>query len=183
MSSSCGAPLNPRDFLTKKDKQHDKYCTSKNSKPMPQSNCNAAEGCAWDSVSEKCTLNTHTDLASSYLNGGIGFGKLCLDRQVTRLMIMFVYPPLYIFLEEKERTDKPFANMRAIILCFIYTCMFYFPGLIYALKYKHTRGAVGSLFGVGMTGDQYLEKKRLKDQKKIDKSTFRSERKAFQGKS
>ena len=120
MSSRCGTPLNPRDFLTKKDKQHDRYCTSKNLKKFPQSNCNAAEGCAWDSVSKKCTLNTHTDLASSYLNGGIGFGKLCLDRQVTRLMIMFVYPPLYIFLEEKERTDKPFANMRAIILCFIY---------------------------------------------------------------
>ena len=161
MSSSCGIPLNPRDFLTKKDKQHDRYCAGKTI-----GNCSYAEGCFWDGGSSKCSLNTYTDLASSYLNGGIGFGKLCLDRQVTRLMIMFVYPPLYIFLEEKERTDKPFANMRAIILCFIYTCMFYFPGLIYALKYKHTRGAVGSLFGVSMTGDQYLEKQRLKDQKK-----------------
>ena len=148
MSSSCGTPLNPIDFLNEKDKQHKRFCESKT-----QWNCDPAEGCAWDPV-KKCTLNTHTDLASSYLNGGIGFGKLCLDRQVTRLMIMFVYPPLYIFLEEKERTDKPFTNIRAIILSFIYTCMFYFPGLIYALKYKHTRGAVGSLFGSGMTGDQ-----------------------------
>ena len=163
MSSKCGAPLNPRDFLTKKDKQHDTYC-----KPKTQWDCDPAEGCRWSGSS--CELNTQTDLGSSYLNGGIGFGKLCLDRQVTRLMLMFVYPPLYIFLEEKERTDKPFANMRAIILCFIYTCMFYFPGLIYALRYKHSGGAVGTLFGAGMTGDQYIEKKRIQQQKKDAKN-------------
>ena len=181
MSSSCGTPLNPIDFLNDKDKQHQRFCesTNKRGKPKTQWNCDQAEGCSWESDIKKCKLNTHTDLASSYLNGGIGFGKLCLDRQVTRMMIMFVYPPLYIFLEEKERTDKPFANMRAIILSFIYTCMFYFPGLIYALKYKHTRGAAGSLFGSGMTGDQYLEKQRLKDEKKSAKKQFKEERREF----
>ena len=149
MSSTCGTPLTPTNFLNKKDKQHKRFCESSNRRgePKKKRNCNPAEGCSWNPETQKCSLNIHTDLASSYMNGGIGFGKLCLDRQVTRMMIMFVYPPLYIFLEEKERTDKPFANMRAIILCFIYTCIFYFPGLIYALKYKHTRGAAGTLFG------------------------------------
>lgn len=142
---SCSARPNPEDLFTKSDIEHDNHCKAHRSKW----NCDPAEGCDWvcdsgfgaEVVKGKvcCRLLTKKNLGSVYLNGGWGFGKICLNREFTRLIILFIYPPLYVFLREKQRS-KPFENKKAIIMCFIYTSMFYFPGLIFALHYKLSGG-------------------------------------------
>ena len=48
---------------------------------------------------------------------------------------------IQVWNEETQRPEDgpPFKNKKAIIMCFIYTSMFYFPGLIYAMHYKMNR--------------------------------------------
>ena len=150
---ACSNRPDERDYYSKSDREHEAYCNRKNS----EFECDPAEGCIWigDSPSGfnrltkdysnrkyDCILNTEANLGNRYINGGWGFGKLCLDSEFTRLILMFVYPPLYIFIHEKYRRPEdgpPFKNKKAIIMCFIYTSMFYFPGLIYAMHYKMNR--------------------------------------------
>lgn len=136
---SCPKSASLRKFMSSYDKVHDTYCQDIDK----HINCNVAEGCKYidepkDGL-KKCRLNTDIDLGNVYISGGIGFGKLCLDNKFVRLIIMILYPPLYIFLEEKRKTPR-FTNIKAIIMNFVFTCMFYFPGLIHALHYFFTEG-------------------------------------------
>ena len=135
---SCPKKPSLRDFMTEDDKVHDKYCNSKGGDAGIF--CNPAEGCLYEHDRDPkegpdCRYNTDVTIGNVYINGGIAFGKLCLDNEFTRMVLMIVYPPLYVFIMEKK---SGFKNIKAIIMCFIYTCMFYFPGLIFALHYKVT---------------------------------------------
>lgn len=146
------------DYWTKKDKAHNKYC-----KNQDVWTCSNAEGCKWewdDKLGGDCMLNSEPHLGNVYINGGIGFGKLCLDNNFTRLIVLIIYPPLYIYIMEREfikrDNDKSSDNkkrpkgidIKAIIMCFVYTCAFYFPGLVYALYYHFTKGrTMGCLLG------------------------------------
>jgi len=118
------------DYLTTKDeKEHDKHC-----KDQSKNLCSLAEGCRYSNG--ECRLNVGRTLSNAYINGGFGFGKLCLSKEFTRLILLILFPPSYVFIHEYE---TGFKNKRAILLSFIYTCLFYFPGLIYTLLYKHRR--------------------------------------------
>lgn len=123
--------LSRNDYLSKSEKEHLKYCEGKKKNPFE---CSTSEGCKI--VNGNCTLNVGGTLSNSYINGGFGFGKLCLSREFTRLILLILFPPFYIFLNEKE---NGFKNKGALIMNFILTCLFYFPGLIHALMYKHNR--------------------------------------------
>ena len=124
--------LDISNYYSLSERKHSNHCLSKKS----SLDCIRPEGCIWDDSDEKCKLNVADTLGSAYINGGFGFGKLCLDRELTRLILMFLFPPLYVFLSER---DRGFVNKREIILNLIYTSLFYIPGLIHALQYKHTR--------------------------------------------
>ncbi len=121
-------------YLNKSEKEHQMYCKTKENPFNPLNACSTAEGCKYDWGAKKCNLNTGETLSSAYINGGFGFGKLCLSKEFTRLILMILFPPSYVFIKEWE---KGFTNKGAIIMSFIYTCIFYFPGLIYTLMYKH----------------------------------------------
>jgi len=134
MSGKACSTLSINDYLSKSEYEHLKHCNNYTS----NYECIKPEGCSWDDSlpsGKKCTLNLNKTLGGAYMNGGFGFGKLCLDHEFSRLIIMFIFPPAYIFLKEKQRG---FENKRAIILSFIYTSLFYIPGLIHALQYKHS---------------------------------------------
>tara|TARA_B100001093_G_scaffold396266_1_gene383332 strand:+ start:222 stop:611 length:390 start_codon:yes stop_codon:yes gene_type:complete len=128
MSGTGCSGLSINNYLSKSEREHLNYC---NGKSIHE--CIRPEGCVWQD--DKCELNLNKSLGAAYLNGGFGFGKLCLDHEFTRLIIMFVFPPAYVFLKEQQ---KGFTNKRAIILSLIYTSLFYIPGLIHALQYKHS---------------------------------------------
>ena len=131
-------------YLSKSEKEHQRHCESREGPFHHMKPCSSAEGCVYEheyggfiggfAGGGKCKLNTGETLSSAYINGGFGFGKLCLSKEFTRLILMLLFPPSYVFIKEWE---KGFTNKGAIIMSFIYTCIFYFPGLIYTLMYKH----------------------------------------------
>ena len=126
------------DFLNNSEKKHQEYCNEKGDPWDFLNPCLPAEGCYYDDNKpdgQKCDLDTNNSIGSAYMTGGFGFGKLCLDKEFTRLILLFLFPPLYIFIKERE---KGFTNKSQIILSFIYTSIFYVPGVIHALVYKHT---------------------------------------------
>ena len=131
---SCGKLPDISAFFSKSDKAHDAHCNKKS-----RFLCDRAEGCRYSGG--KCKLDREVSLSNVYISGGFGFGHFCLHKEFTRLFMMIVYPPLYIIGKEKDKKkDDPnySINFKKIIMCFIYTCMFYFPGLLYALHYKQT---------------------------------------------
>jgi uncharacterized membrane protein YqaE (UPF0057 family) len=128
MSGIGCSGLSINNYLSKSEREHLTYCNGKSS----AWDCVGAEGCVWDGT--KCNLNLNKSLGAAYINGGFGFGKLCLDHEFTRLILMFLFPPAYIYLKESQ---TGFKKKREIILSFIYTSLFYIPGLMHALQYKH----------------------------------------------
>ena len=135
------------DPLSPSQSYRDKTCGGK----REQSKCSPASGCKWDEDKDKCTINNEISLANAYLSGGFGFGKVCLPtKNITNLLVLFVYPPLFIFIQEYK---KGFKNIGAIVLSFALTTMFYFPGLIHGLHYmmgKDYCSAIGDVVGVGV---------------------------------
>lgn len=70
-------------------------------------------------------------LFDKILYGGIGYGTICIPKDLPNYLFMIAFPPLYVFLHQKR---KGFKDIQKIIVCFILTCCMYFPGLIYAMK-------------------------------------------------
>tara|TARA_A100001035_G_scaffold242649_1_gene209285 strand:+ start:82 stop:507 length:426 start_codon:yes stop_codon:yes gene_type:complete len=133
--------VNKSDFLSKSEKKHEEYCKfvdpatgERRGSPTSWNPCSKAEGCIWEDG--ECKLNVGGSLSNAYINGGFGFGKLCLSKEFTRLIILIIFPPAYVIINENE---TGFKNKGAIIMSFVMTCLFYFPGLIYTLMYKHRR--------------------------------------------
>jgi uncharacterized membrane protein YqaE (UPF0057 family) len=127
MSGTSCSGLSINNYLSKSERKHLAYCNGKS-----LDDCVGAEGCIWKAG--KCDLSINDSLGAAYINGGFGFGKLCLDHEFTRLILMFLFPPAYIYLKESQ---TGFKKKREIILSFIYTSLFYIPGLMHALQYKH----------------------------------------------
>ena len=131
---SCGKIPDVSKFYSNAEKKHHNHCRGK-----ARFLCDRAEGCRYSDG--KCQLDREISFSNVYINGGFGFGKFCLHKEFTRLFMLIVYPPLYVIIREKEAKEKDPSysiKFKKIIMCFIYTCMFYFPGLLYAFHYKHT---------------------------------------------
>ena len=72
-------------------------------------------------------------LADAILSGGLGYGKICVPTGLTDLLLIILYPPAYVFLFQKR---NGFNDIKSIIISFLLTSFFYFPGLIHALLLK-----------------------------------------------
>ena len=70
-------------------------------------------------------------LFDKIMYGGLGYGTICIPKDLPDYLFMIAFPPLYAFIHQKRRD---FKNIHKIIECFILTCFMYFPGLIYAMK-------------------------------------------------
>ncbi len=67
-----------------------------------------------------------------FVHGGIGESSYCIPKQIKDIILILIYPPAYIFLIE-YRNKKGF-NISHVMVCFVLTCCFYFPGVIYAMS-------------------------------------------------
>ena len=67
------------------------------------------------------------------LTGGFGYGKLCLPVGFADLLLTIFFPPASVLYDEVK---SGFTNPSRIVINFILTALFYFPGLIHALSYK-----------------------------------------------
>ena len=97
-------------------------------------------------------------LVDKFMNGGIGYGKLCIPKILVDLILIIVFPPLYIITYQLENyfktsnddnsTTKRITDnidITQIITSLVFTSCFYFPGFIHALhvmKNKQTCGSV-----------------------------------------
>lgn len=72
-----------------------------------------------------------TQKKQKFMNGGMNEGTICIPKQLKDLAIIFIYPPLYIFIQEYKSEQFKMMN---VIICFLLTCFFYFPGVLYAMK-------------------------------------------------
>lgn len=56
---------------------------------------------------------------------------ICIPHKIITLCFTFIFPPIGVYLKQKERKK---IEINKIIICFILTGLFYFPGLLYALN-------------------------------------------------
>lgn len=74
-------------------------------------------------------------------NGGMNRKPICIPSQLKDLVIIIIYPPLWVFLKEFNK-KKPFENLVSIMISFVLTCFFYFPGLIHAMSILRKEGTI-----------------------------------------
>jgi len=93
-------------------------------------------------------------LVDKFMNGGMGYGKLCIPKILVDLILIIVFPPLYVITHQlenyfKESSDKKITDhldMGQIIMSLIFTSCFYFPGFIHALHVMKNKDKCGSVF-------------------------------------
>jgi uncharacterized membrane protein YqaE (UPF0057 family) len=95
-------------------------------------------------MSGSCGLTNDMDNVSLYnkmMYGGLGYGTFCIPKELPNYIIAIVFPPLSVFVQQMK---TGFKRVDKIIICFILTSFFYFPGLLYALNDLSCGGLGGS---------------------------------------
>ena len=94
-------------------------------------------------------------LVYKFINGGIGYGKLCVPNTLIDLILIVVFPPLYVIsyqVQKYLKADKSskklvdHLDITQIAVSFILTSCFYFPGFLHALSVMKGKEKCGSLF-------------------------------------
>jgi uncharacterized membrane protein YqaE (UPF0057 family) len=70
-------------------------------------------------------------LYDKFMYGGLGYGLFCVPKELPKYIIMIIFPPLSVFIEEM---NNGFQNVGRILINFILTSFFYFPGLLHAMN-------------------------------------------------
>ena len=65
------------------------------------------------------------------VDGGMNQEPICIPSQLKDLAIILLYPPLFVLLRELKNHTFSITN---VIISFILTCCFYFPGVLHALS-------------------------------------------------
>ena len=94
-------------------------------------------------------------LVDQFMSGGMGYGKVCLPYNFFEIILIIIFPPIYVVFKQvlnyKKQKSKgkdvyliQYINFKEIIINIILTSLFYFPGFIHALLLK-TRQCEGAL--------------------------------------
>ncbi len=86
-------------------------------------------------------------LLQKFMNGGFGYGVLCLPYTIIELILMVIFPPIYVVFKQVTRYNRAkdkgkdvyllqYLNFREIITNIILTSLFYIPGFVHALTLK-----------------------------------------------
>ena len=76
-------------------------------------------------------MSEDTTAFERMMYGGFGYGKICVPAGLGQLILTILFPPAGVFYEEYI---SGFKNITRIVMNFILTAFFYFPGLIHALS-------------------------------------------------
>ena len=68
--------------------------------------------------------------------------KYCIPTSLFDFIAIVFFPPLYVFLKEKDNGFKKFTR---IIISFLLTSFFYFPGVMYSLSIYRYEGETKSM--------------------------------------
>ena len=72
-----------------------------------------------------------TKMYNMFFYGRLIKDDICIPHKIVSLFFTFIFPPLGVYLKQKEKKK---IEINKIIICFILTGLFYFPGLLYALN-------------------------------------------------
>ena len=79
--------------------------------------------------------------ANEAMEGGMNQKPICFPPELGSMIILLVFPPLFVILKE-IKSKPPLQNVGRIIISFILTSMMYFPGLIHAMSILRTDGPI-----------------------------------------
>tara|TARA_B100000989_G_C19477296_1_gene443502 strand:+ start:307 stop:618 length:312 start_codon:yes stop_codon:yes gene_type:complete len=84
-------------------------------------------------MTQTCSRTNFDDQSafSKMMDGGIGYGTVCLPAELPKYIIMVIFPPLYVIMDQYK---KGFPRFDKIIVSIVLTSLFYFPGLLHALS-------------------------------------------------
>ncbi len=68
-------------------------------------------------------------------------GSICYPSMLKDILIMVLFPPLWVFLKELY-AKEPMKNFIRIVFNFLLTSFFYFPGLMHAMMIFRTDGGI-----------------------------------------
>ena len=85
----------------------------------------------------------NTSLYYKFIRGGLAYGSLCIPDIILDLILIIIFPPIYVV---TYQIRKKKIDMGQIILSFVLTSLFYFPGFIHALSVMNNKGYCGSIF-------------------------------------
>lgn len=98
------------------------------------------ESCLADNVCHYVGKKDNKDVClkksmySTFMYGGMGYGSICMPNLLSDLLFLVIFPPFYVFKHQKSRN---FDNIMQIVINFLLTCIFYFPGMIHALYIRY----------------------------------------------
>jgi uncharacterized membrane protein YqaE (UPF0057 family) len=94
-------------------------------------------------MSGSCGLTNNMNNVSLYqkmMYGGMGYDSFCVPKELPNYIMLIVFPPLSVFIQQWK---TGFKRVDKIIICFILTSFFYFPGLLYGLNELSCGGLSG----------------------------------------
>ena len=66
-----------------------------------------------------------------FMYGGVIKEDICFPKYIIKLLFTVIFPPIGIWIDQH---NKNYEHIQKIAICIIFTAMFYFPGLLYALN-------------------------------------------------
>ena len=57
--------------------------------------------------------------------------SICFPDSLLKIVLTIIFPPFAVWLDQHE---KGYTQISSIVICFILTAVFYFPGLFYAFS-------------------------------------------------
>jgi len=90
-----------------------------------------------------CVNKGNTNLGDQFINGGMGYGSICMPDSLLDMIIIIIFPPLYVITYQIKQKKMDIGQL---ILNFVFTSCFYFPGLIHALYIMKKKKICGSVF-------------------------------------
>lgn len=67
--------------------------------------------------------------------------SFCYPAELKDIILIVLFPPLWVLLKEIY-SKKPLTNIMRVVFNFIFTSIFYFPGLIHAMMIFRTEGGI-----------------------------------------
>ena len=84
-------------------------------------------------MSQQCPITDYDNqsLYDKLMDGGLGYGSICFPAEIGKYILLIIFPPLYVFIDQWK---LGFPRIDRIIVNFLLTSFFYFPGLLHALS-------------------------------------------------
>ena len=89
-----------------------------------------------------CVEKGNSNLAYQFINGGMGYGSVCMPDSLLDMIIVIIFPPMYVITYQLKQNKMDIGQL---ILNFLFTSCFYFPGFIHALYIMKQKKFCGSV--------------------------------------